>query len=286
MSIDGAFFDAEPDSWADVPVAAMRAALRRNSAPVGASGYVPGADRQPSGSAPYTPLPAAPPLPVPAMPPPMNELGTLAGLARGLFEAIEEKPGSDWIVNFQRQLDALKGRAAGSGPGPGPGPTARRHTPLTAPDTGEVDVTDVPQGYFASNRRFESGNNPRARNPITGASGSFQFLPSTWASLIKEAPDLGLTEDGIFDDKQQDAAMRYYTSKSVQRLKPMLNRAPTGGELYTLHLLGHNGGEHVVRNQGAKLASLLPEAVFKANPWLRNYDTGRDLLEDLNKRFG
>jgi soluble lytic murein transglycosylase-like protein len=29
----------------------------------------------------------------------------------------------------------------------------------------------------------ESGGNPRAVNPSSGAGGLFQFLPSTWASL-------------------------------------------------------------------------------------------------------
>jgi hypothetical protein len=38
-------------------------------------------------------------------------------------------------------------------------------------------------GVWACIMRLESGGNPRAVNPSSGAGGLFQFLPSTWASL-------------------------------------------------------------------------------------------------------
>jgi muramidase (phage lysozyme) len=38
-------------------------------------------------------------------------------------------------------------------------------------------------GTWACIVRLESGGNPRAVNPSSGAGGLFQFLPSTWASL-------------------------------------------------------------------------------------------------------
>src|SRR5690606_8898322 len=135
----------------------------------------------------------------------------------------------------------------------------RAYSPTEAPDTGEIDTSGLPAGYFARNRQFESSNNPNARNPITGASGSYQFLPSTWRGLMKEAPHLGLTEEGIFADKQQDAAMKYYTGKSASILRPMLGRAPTGGELYLAHLLGHAGGPAVNRGTERPLTEIVDQ---------------------------
>jgi hypothetical protein len=38
-------------------------------------------------------------------------------------------------------------------------------------------------GVWACIMRLESGGNPHAVNPSSGAGGLFQFLPSTWASL-------------------------------------------------------------------------------------------------------
>jgi hypothetical protein len=139
---------------------------------------------------------------------------------------------------------------------------------------------------LARNKAFESSNDPRAVNKLTGASGLFQFMPGTWQSLMKEAPRLGLTADGIFDEKQQHMAMKYYTAKSAGILKPILGRAPTGGELYAAHLLGHSGGPNVIKNIDAPITETIGKAARDANPWINNYKTGRDFIAALNKQFG
>ena len=41
----------------------------------------------------------------------------------------------------------------------------------------------APTGFQACVIARESGGNPRAVNPVSGAGGLYQFLPSTWASL-------------------------------------------------------------------------------------------------------
>ncbi|MGA7229202.1 MAG: transglycosylase SLT domain-containing protein [Acidimicrobiia bacterium] len=60
------------------------------------------------------------------------------------------------------------------------------------------------QQYFPSSRvdealavlQCESGGDPNAYNPYSGASGLFQFLPSTWAST---APSAGFPGASVFD---------------------------------------------------------------------------------------
>jgi resuscitation-promoting factor RpfC len=60
----------------------------------------------------------------------------------------------------------------GGGGNPMPGPAAPTTTTLTASS-----------GFEACVIARESGGNPRAVNPTSGAGGLFQFLPSTWSSL-------------------------------------------------------------------------------------------------------
>lgn len=154
--------------------------------------------------------------------------------------------------------------------------------PRTAGRTAPVNVDD----YMRKNRSFESGGDKYAVNQASGATGLYQFLPSTWTSIMKEAPDLGLTVNGMHDEVQQNAAMKFYTDKSRNLLKPLLGRDPTGGELYALHLLGHTGGSHLIGNLARPLTEIVDKRAMDANPWLYQYRTGEDLINALNRKFG
>jgi len=294
MEFGANFFDATPETWADVPIAQMRALARQQAAsgPMVAPTF-PEPSQRANMAAPmaYAPPPVAAPLDMPELKPQDPEWLSVLKTASKALTPKKEDPRDKRIDELERLIKTAKGDWIDSAPsGPltaiGSGAKARVYSPTEAPDTGEVDTRDVPAGYFARNRQFESGGNSRARNPITGASGDYQFLPSTWRGLMKEAPHLGLTEDGIYDSKQQDAAMRYYTGKSASILRPMLGRAPTGGELYLAHLLGHAGGPAVIRGADKPLSETVDPRAIAANPWLKNYATGQDLIAALNKRFG
>jgi LysM repeat protein len=65
-----------------------------------------------------------------------------------------------------------------------PGRHARpgRHTRPAAPPAGSVGTAGM-AAFEACVISRESGGNPRAVNPSSGAGGLYQFLPSTWASL-------------------------------------------------------------------------------------------------------
>lgn len=229
------------------------------------------------------------PIPAPSMPmempqpqaargAPASELdGIMTGvnmLARQWKNNVDEKLGpAGTIKNFGDQLATLQAdrlRLMDM--------VANRQKSGAAP----TDMDD----YMRRNAQFESANNNDATNPGSGAAGIYQFLPSTWKWIAREAPELGLTEEGIRDRDQQTKAMRYYTNKSVRTLEPILGRKPTGGELYLSHLLGHSGGPAVLADLDAPLTQTISDGAYKGNPFLSQYKTGRELVDGLNKTFG
>ena len=190
------------------------------------------------------------------------------------FQKSSEQEGfAKWQKEIAEQLAALKAQRAQP-------PAQASANGQQAPEPGSLD------DYLRRNRQFESGNDPNATNPGSGATGLYQFLPSTWRGIMQEAPHLGLTEQGMKDEKQQDAAMRYYTNKSVGLLTDMLGRKPTGGELYLMHLLGHSGGANVLKAADRGIAETINAGAINGNPWLRKFKTGRDLVSALNQQFG
>jgi hypothetical protein len=100
-----------------------------------------------------------------------------------------------------------------------PGSTATTAPPATAPDSGEpwIPPPEVEQwrglvsDHFPSNRVeealhimwCESHGDPDAYNPYSGASGLFQFIPSTWASASASA---GYSGASAFDAEANTAA--------------------------------------------------------------------------------
>lgn len=218
------------------------------------------------------------PSPAPMAAPQKSEFESIMSGLTGLLkqsrdQSVKEKEASA-VQNLVQQLAALKAeRAAAPDPAKASKPAA---------EGSSVDMDD----YLARNAKFESGNNETAVNPGSGATGLFQFLPSTWNWIAKEAPELGLTPEGMKDRAQQMKAMRYYTNKSVKALEPILGRKPTGGELYLLHLLGHSGGPAVLSKLDAPLTETISEGARRGNPFLKQYETGRELIAGLNQRFG
>lgn len=195
------------------------------------------------------------------------------GMLGKLFQPPKEEGGTD----FEKALEDLKRQSADF--------YARLGKMGQAPEFSST--TPSADSYLSGARTIESGGDDNAVNPLTGASGRYQFLPSTARELIAENPELGLDMKRLNDPETQEKLMKLYTNKSVKTLEPMLGRKPTAGELYLLHLLGHSGGSSVIRNQDAPIADTIPSNARDANKTLLGTNkTGRQLLADLNKRFG
>jgi LysM repeat protein len=73
-----------------------------------------------------------------------------------------------------RDRDASRSGAAAASPAPAPQPQA--------PSGGTVGTVGM-SAFESCVISRESGGNPQALNPYSGAGGLFQFLPSTWAAL-------------------------------------------------------------------------------------------------------
>ncbi len=128
----------------------------------------------------------------------------------------------------------------------------------------------IDEGYFAAIRSAESGGDDAARNPLSSATGRYQFTAGTWGDMIRRHPDLGLTPDGRLDPVQQERAIRAFTADNARILRGAeipIDR----GNLYAAHFLGAGDAARVLRaDPGARLTDLLSAQVINANPFLRS----------------
>ena len=62
---------------------------------------------------------------------------------------------------------------------------------LQAQAAAATPVHTPPGGFLACVRRHESGGNYQAKNPVSTASGAYQFLDSTWRTMSARAGHSG-----------------------------------------------------------------------------------------------
>lgn len=144
-------------------------------------------------------------------------------------------------------------------------------------------------GYLLAQANVESGLDPEAKARGSSASGLFQFIESTWLSLLqRHGAKLGLGEFAaavterhgraqISDPaiRQQALAMRNdpriaahmaaaLAQENRAALEPVLGRAPDAAELYLAHFLGEGDARRflaaMAQDPGASAASLFPGA--------------------------
>lgn len=128
--------------------------------------------------------------------------------------------------------------------------------------------------YFSKIRTAESSGNDSAKNPLSSATGRYQFTTGTWNQLAKQNPQLGLTPDGRNDPEQQERAIRAFTSQNAGVLGNSGIEA-TNPNLYAAHFLGAGGATKVLSQaDNAPVASIVGQSVVKANPFLANMTVG------------
>lgn len=256
---------------------------------------------------------------------PMSPLKTGSSLGEGVFERGLEELSNKKPDAKASNLDAIKDALAASqnalaayfqngdltasrvsdrvtqGEAPGSKffaaaqPRKRRYlTPDQAPEgmPGGVEeapeMAGIPTGYFSYLTGQESGGNDRAVNKFSGASGRYQFMPSTVVDLVKRVPGLAEKIDSNWrtDPAQQDALLRAYTQISLDTLKPIVkDRMPTMGELYAMHFFGHAGGYRALTNADKKLGELFPDIVFQQNPTLDRDMTPAQFVAYINNAW-
>ena len=129
-------------------------------------------------------------------------------------------------------------------------------TPKAAPD------------YYSLVAQRESSGKADVVNPASGATGLFQFLPSTWETLRHSHPELGLQPGGAADPAQATKAMQAFTADNARHLASE-GIAVTDRNLYMAHFLGAAGAAKFIK-AGAQDPNTPAAAAFpaeaRANP--------------------
>lgn len=93
--------------------------------------------------------------------------------------------------------------------------------------------------YLTRVAALESGGDPNAKNPQSGALGMFQFMPET-------AKQYGLTDPT--DIKASTEAAARFTEDNRRILRATLGREPSPAELYLAHQQGATGASALLEN--------------------------------------
>jgi murein DD-endopeptidase MepM/ murein hydrolase activator NlpD len=124
----------------------------------------------------------------------------------------------------------------------------------------------------------ESAGNPKAKNPLSTATGLGQFIESTWLRMINtHRPDLaqGRTREQILALRTDpDIATEMVAALARGNANYLRSRGQpvTSGNLYLSHFLGPDGAVTALSaSPGTPLADLFPAAVINANPFLRGW---------------
>lgn len=132
-------------------------------------------------------------------------------------------------------------------------------------------------GYIANVAQAESGGNPTATNPRSTATGSGQFIDSTWLDLMgKYHPEMvkGKTPAEILAMRTNSDLSNEMIGDYAKENAPKLAAAgiqPTESNLYVAHVFGPGGAAALIKApQGASAASIVGPDVMKANPWIGN----------------
>ena len=121
--------------------------------------------------------------------------------------------------------------------------------------------------YLSKIRASESGGNDNAHNPH-GASGRYQFLPSTWTNM-------GYNIKDIYNPQLQEEAAYILTSQNANYLKKRLGIEPTDADLYGAHFLGPAGYSHLYQTpNNAPISTVMSPLAIAHNPFVKGKTVG------------
>lgn len=152
----------------------------------------------------------------------------------------------------------------------------------TAPRAGLVPAPDLLRSQPIPFETFldklmhaESGGKPNAKNPRSTALGPFQFINSTFLSLVRRHFDKevqGMTEEEILalrtDPKFSRRAVTVFTNENAEYLKSQGIEVTYPG-LRIAHLLGPAGAAQALKAPpSTALPKVFSKAVLRANPFM------------------
>lgn len=159
----------------------------------------------------------------------------------------------DYATNYLNSLPAAERLAALTGQGGAS--QAQRAAVEAMPAAPEVSAaiakgakSDGDAALLSKIAMVESGGNPAAVNPQSGAAGLFQFMPGT-------AKQYGVADPT--DPQQATAGAQKLLDANRKALTASLGRAPTDGELYLAHQQGATGAAALLANPDKSAISVL-----------------------------
>jgi hypothetical protein len=122
-------------------------------------------------------------------------------------------------------------------------PPANATTPITRRAT--VDQSQL-SPYFRALGIQESSSDPTAKNPVTSATGMFQFVNATWNDLVDRYGEThGLTRDGRTDPVQSMKAVELF-NQDIANVFNSRGVATNDKNMYMGHFLGPSGGARFI----------------------------------------
>lgn len=138
----------------------------------------------------------------------------------------------------------------------------------------------------------ESGGNPTATNPRSSATGSGQFIDSTWLATIKRArPDIAQGRSdaellALRSNRELSRAMIGAYAEENGRALQQAGFAPTDANTYLAHFAGPGGAVAVLRaNPAVPVEQVLGRKFVEANPFLATMSAG-DLVAWAGRKMG
>jgi hypothetical protein len=191
----------------------------------------------------------------------------VSNVVKALMGGVEENR----AANAERgvmgaQANAIPGGDGASAPGDLPG--------FGTIDSNRPRVSGGDQPSDTALANAESGGDDNAKNPLSSATGRYQFTDGTWKDVMQRHPDLGLTPDGRTDPAQQEKAKAAYDSDNAKVLSTA-GYQPDQGNLRLAMRFGANGATKVLgADPGAPMGSIEPPNVMAINPDLGNATAG------------
>ncbi len=176
--------------------------------------------------------------------------------------------------------------------------------------------TGIDFDYLLGQAKLESGLNANAKAGTSSASGLYQFIDSSWLSVVKKhGADAGLgwaanaiqpgangkltvadgaTKSAILALRNDPAIASMmaaeHAADNKTALQGTLGRAATGTDLYMAHFLGLGGATKFLSamqaNPGASAASLFPAAAGSNRNIFYDANGSARSLSDIYQRFG
>lgn len=177
----------------------------------------------------------------------------------------------------RKRQDALSALGVGGSTGQA---TPNAPTGLPGGPGGAIQTEPLgPLGYRQRLMGLESAGGAVTDNPMSSATGNYQFMPDTWT-------DLGMDPARIGDPAAQEEALSKFLAGNAARFQQRFGRPPTDAEQYAMHRFGAEGAaELYTAPPDTPIDAIVGLEAVTVNPDLRGKTAGQ-VRAMLDQRMG